>query len=205
LKLDRHFKKIIFKKKRGSEEGVKKRYAALVQWEDGKECDYILVKGFEYVRRDSSVVCKEIQYKMFELMLRKTKEDVLKYLREKLIEIRTGHYSYDDLATPKTLHKNPEDYPIPQDYVRGAIYSNKWLNMGIRDGDVVKMIYLKSLKGLPYTDVISVFSFKELKQDIVVDIEKVIEKTIKDKIEDLISLIGVSWKDLDSTQTRMSF
>jgi len=211
IKLDRYFKKIIFKRKKGTEEGVKKRYASRVIYEDGKEVDYLLIKGFEYVRRDSSNLCKEIQYKMFELMLKAGKEEVLKYLREKLKEIRSGRYALDDIATPKTLHKNPEDYPIPQDYVRGAIYANKWMNLGIRDGDVVKMLYIKKIFNLPYTDVLSVFSYHEIVNgkyisDIVtVDLEKTIEKTVKDKVEDLVSLIGVNWKDLDTTQTRMSF
>ncbi|MBU1037410.1 hypothetical protein KKF32_05335, partial [Patescibacteria group bacterium] len=46
LKVDRHFDHLLFK-------GVKKRYAGHVVWEDGKTVDYLHVKGFEYIRRDS--------------------------------------------------------------------------------------------------------------------------------------------------------
>ena len=203
IKLDRYFKKIIFKKKRGSEEGVKKRYAGLIIFEDNKEVDYIMIRGFEYVRRDASKVTKEMQLKIFELMLRKTKEDVLGYLRQKLNDIRSGVYSYDDLAIPKTLHKIPTQYDSPQDYVRGSIYSNKWLDMGITANDVVKVLYVKQIEGLPYTDVISAFGYREIKQKITPDVDKIIQKTIQDKIEDLVALIGIEWKEIEGKQSRM--
>jgi len=45
LKCDRYFGKLLFT-------GVKKRYAGHVIWEDGKDVDYLYIRGFEYVKRD---------------------------------------------------------------------------------------------------------------------------------------------------------
>jgi len=170
-------------------------------WEDGKDVDYIYVRGFEYVRRDASKLTKEIQHKMFELLLYKTKEDVLNYLRKRVTDIQSGKFSLEEIAVPKTLHKNPKDYSPPQDYVRGALYTNRWLSSDIHAEDVIKMFYVKSVgKGFPSTDVISVLSVEDLPSDIEIDIPLTIEKTIQAKIEDLMELVDLKWRDIFQRQ-----
>ena len=210
LKLDRYFSKILFKKKRERvdgkwvERGAKKRYAGRVIWEDGHEVDYLKIVGFEYVRRDSSKVTKRIQPTVFDLMLLKEPEDVKNYLKEEITKIRkgleSGDIGPDDIAIPVTLSKNPDRYDKPTDYVRGAKYCNKWFGTDIRGGDQVKMVYIKKIPGYPKTDVISYLSLSELPVEFEIDIDKMIDRNIRMKLEDVIDLIDLKWIDIFSTQ-----
>ncbi len=196
LKLDRFFSKIIFKRKKGENFGVKKRYAGRVTFEDNKDVDYLHIKGFEYVRRDASVVTKEVQHKLFDLILKEEVHEVVDYLKSIISKIENGEYSPDELAIPRTLHQNPKDYKKPSNYARGAIYSNEWFGTNIKREDRIRMLYIKKIKGYPSTDVVSVPTASVLPPETELDIPKIIEKTIKDKVEDLIELIGITWEEV---------
>ena len=41
--------------------GAKKKYAAHLVWEKGKERDELDIKGFDAIRRDNSLVTKNLQ------------------------------------------------------------------------------------------------------------------------------------------------
>jgi len=221
LKLDRYFRTIGFKKLRERvggqwiERGTKKKYFGRVIWEDNKECDYLLIKGFEYVRRDASVVTKAIQPSVFDLMLEETdieekKEKVTSFLYDEIERIKTdfeeGKITIDDIAIPKTLqqrlgaygrlNESGERIAIP-DYVRGSLYANEWFEAGIHGGDQVKMVYVKDIKGYPPTNVICYISKDDLPLDkIKVNLDKMLDRTVYGKLEDVISLIGLDWKQI---------
>lgn len=185
LKLDRVFGKVLFK-------GVKKRVAGHVIWEDGKECDYLYIQGFEYVRRDSSLLTRKVQRETFEQILRGNPEDLVKYLRDVVKKMKAGEYSLREIALKKTLHKKFEDYKSEVDYLRGAKYANKYLGADIRAGDTVYMLYVNRIQGKPSTDVICFMDIPNEK--IEINYSKMIERTIKGKVEDLLELVGVSWE-----------
>ena len=216
LKLDRYFEKILFKKVRErvngvwKERGAKKRYAGHVIFDDGKDVDYLKIVGFEQVRRDASKITKEIQPKVFNLMLRSDKDSVKNYLKDKITHItegyKSGEVTMDDLAIPKTLSKPLKEYGklkdgktigIP-DYVRGSIYCNKWFGTDIRGGDQIKMVYVKKIEGYPKTDVFCYLSSSEIPVKVVVDVEKMLDRTVKGKLEDVVDLIDLKWSDIVS-------
>ena len=220
LKLDRFFSWIIFKKIRERidgkwvERGAKKRYAGIVTYEDGKDCNYLKIVGFEYVRRDSPPLTKEIQKKVFGLVFSGKKDEVAEYLKDRIADIRARHKNrllgLDEIAIPVTLNQSLSSYGGKNirgsskgtpDYARGAIYSNEWLGTEIRGGDQVKMLYLKRIKGLPQTDVVCYLNTPPANIDI--DLDRMLDRIVKQKIEDVIDVIGISWDDVFSRKKNL--
>jgi DNA polymerase I len=195
MKLDVYFERML-------STGAKKRYAGLVVWEDGKKLEkpYVMVKGFEYVRRDASLLTKKLQKEMFEKILRgASRKDIIDYVHQVLVDIRDNKIPLDEIANRKTIHKAFASYkPIP-DFVRAAIYSRTQLGFDIRPSDSVKYIWVKSVEGKPRTDIVG-FLDANLLPNIQVDVAKVAEKTIHKKVEKLLSLIGVNWNEVQLHQ-----
>ncbi len=186
LKVDRHFDHLLFK-------GVKKRYAGHVVWEDGKTVDYLHIKGFEYIRRDSSLVTRAVQRETFEHLLRRGMGGLREFLTETLDKIHGGQYSLREIALSKGIRQRFEDYATKPDYVRAALWSNKYLNAGIRPGDQIYFTYVKRTPGYPSTDVVAFLDESIIPDDFVVDYDKMIERTIQGKVDELIAQGGLSW------------
>lgn len=217
LKLDRFYSVYGIKKitervgGKTIERGVKKRYFGKISWEDGKYCDYLAIKGFEYVRRDAPPITKKIQPTIFDFILNKKPEKVKDYLRTEVGSIKRKNtekkLSINQLAIPVTLNqpisaygglnKNGKQKGTP-DYVRGSIYSNEWFGTEIRGGDQVRMVYVKNIKGYPKTDVISYLTKEDLPEGIEVDIDKMIDRCIRSKVDEVIELIGLDWDSIFS-------
>jgi DNA polymerase I len=223
LKLDRFFSWIMFKKYREKidgewvERGVKKKYAGIVVFEDNKEVNYLKIVGFEYVRRDSPPITKRIQPKIFDMIFAGQKDKVGDFLKMELADVKRKYsediLNIDDIAIPVTLNQSLSSYGgknirggdigVP-DYARGAIYSNEWFGTEIRGGDQVKMVYIKDIKGYPKTDVISYLSITDIPAEFEIDLDKMLDRIVKQKIEDVIDVIGISWDEI-FTKTRNLF
>ena len=186
LKVDRHFERLLFK-------GVKKRYAGHVVWEDGKSVDYLHVVGFEYIRRDSSLVTRAIQKEVFEHLLRQGMDGLKEFLQGILKKFKSGGYSLREIALSKGIHKKFDDYKPKPDYVRGSIWSNKYLNAGIRKDDQVFMVYVKRTPGFPNTNVVCFLDEEIVPDNFVIDYNKMIDRTIKGKVDELIAQGGLPW------------
>jgi len=186
LKIDRHFDRLLFK-------GVKKRYAGHVVWEDGKTVDYLHIVGFEYIRRDSSLVTREVQKEVFEHLLRQGMIGLKEFLQGILKKVRSGGYSLREIALSKGIHKEFKDYKPKPDYVRGSIWSNKHLKAGIRKDDQVYMIYVKRTPGYPATNVVCFLDEETVPSSFVVDYDKMIKRTIEGKVDELIAQGGLPW------------
>lgn len=187
LKLDRFFSWIVYT-------GVKKRYAGWVTFEDGKPCDYLHIKGFEYVRRSSSLVTREVQREVFEHLLRRGIPGLREYLTKVVGVLRKGDRPIREIALNKNIKKKFEDYdPVPLQ-VRGALWANRYMDAQIVPGDQVYYVYVKRVPpGMRATDVISFLDEDTIPKGVVIDWQKMIEKTVKDKVEELISQGGLSW------------
>lgn len=216
LKLDRYFSIIGFKKKRERVDGkwtvrgAKKKYFGRVIYDGGKNVDYLKITGFEYVRRDSATITKRIQPKVFDMILNGEKEKVGNFLKEEVSRVRKefndGLLTVDDIAIPVTIGKSLDLYGKEKDgniigipyFVRGALYSNKWFGTDIQAEDQVKVIYVTNVDGCEKTDVISYLSLSDIPIKFDIDIDKMIDRNIRRKVEDVIELIDVSWDKLFS-------
>ncbi len=199
IKIDRFCKRILFT-------GKKKRYAAWVTEEGGKPCDYIYIVGFEHVRRDASEVTRKLQKKVFDLLLKGDVNEVIGHIRNTIKDMKGGKYSLNQITIPKTLNKNLEDYGkgkgggIP-DYVKGTLYSNKYFGTDIRGGDMVRMLYVNRIPGYPRTNVVCFLDEDELPVRPEVDMQRMVSRTIRMKIEKIIELAGLHWVRVEGTRS----
>ena len=140
LKVEKWGNPLIFtehkdKKKKG--EGRKKGWAMYVKYQDGLPVDYVVIKGFEYVKRDSSVICKFAQKATLYMMLKgvleekekkilkleeKDTKDVISIIRAIKENYKNGAYSIDEMAIPKRPGMDFKEYNPRPAFVRGAFY-----------------------------------------------------------------------------------
>jgi len=110
--------------------------------------------------------------------------------------MKNGKYAIDEVAIPKTIHKKFSEYKTKVDYLRGALYANKYFKFDIRPGEV---------PGYPPTDVVCFIDLDALPVKPVIDWDKMIDRTVKRKVEDLLSLIGLSWEQVKGMRRLTNF
>ena len=190
IKFERLAKRILFVAQKQGSGGAKKRYAAWIVKEGKEDVDYILVKGFDVIRRDSAKITRIAQQLCFELGLRGKKKELVEKINQIIRDVRAGKYSYEDLAIRKTLQKRLDAYKSNTEFVRGCRYAERYLGIKFYPGDLVKMLYVKRVVGKPTTDVICFLDETQLPA-IELDIDKIIEKTIIMKIDRLFKVLGL--------------
>ncbi len=107
LEFQGYYKAGLFVAKKESKKGAKKKYALL------DEKGNLIIKGFEYVRRDWCELAKEMQRKVLEIILResnikKAKEEVskiIKALKEKKVDVKK-------LVIYTQITRNLEEYEV---------------------------------------------------------------------------------------------
>jgi len=196
LKYEKYFATVFFT-------DAKKKYAYRCIWE-GKECDYIGFKGFEVVRSDYSKFTKQLMREVLELVLRKKFKELEKLIPKKVREFKKVPLS--EIAIPKGIDKPSfEAYNKLPHHVRGAIYSNTFFGENITPGMKVYYIYVKDVKGKPYTNVVS-FSdpekFDKYADLLVVDWRRMIKFSIEDRVKKIFNYLGIPLR-LDSNQTTL--
>lgn len=85
----------------------------------------------------------------------------------------------------------------PPIQIRSAYYSNRFLDTEFRGGSKPLRVWVKDMpEGFPKTDSIAFDNLTDLPDGMVVDWQKMLEATIKAKVEDLLSINGLSWVDI---------
>ena len=197
LKFERFCKYIIFV-------GVKKRYAARVIVEGGEKVDYVLIKGFEFVRSDTSRVTRSLQKDIIHFILYDEEKKIVPYLRKIIHNIRTGRFSLEEIAIRKTMRRDLESYEHEPDWIRGIKYAMKHLGIEFVQGDQIKILYVKRINGMPPTDIICFLDASQLPKGLVVDYDKIIEKTVKKKVEKFLKVVGLSWSNVIAGSSKSS-
>lgn len=164
LEIETYASRLFFK---GAEDGKsdqakKKRYAQLVEWNDDDlwlDEPELTIKGFEYVRSDVAPITKDVQYRVFESMMRMDSDSAeadIKHVIEEVIrdvttdkkEGGTSFYEHeDDIGIPFGIGQKLTEYGstdrTPQPPYRGAKYANKFIYGGdaIAEGDKPRYWY----------------------------------------------------------------
>ncbi|CAH9145538.1 unnamed protein product [Cuscuta epithymum] len=95
----------------------KKKYAAVkVQFKDGKPYEVIEKKGLDMVRRDWSLISKELgDFCLSQILSGGSCEDVVESIHNALVKVqedmRNGHVELEKYVITKSLTKPPEAYP----------------------------------------------------------------------------------------------
>ena len=209
IKQDRFYRKVLWIGGEKKGKGVKKKYMGHCVVDGNKKVDFIHTKGFEMIRGDSSKITRRLQADAGDAILRKGTEGLIERIQKLVKEIKEGKYSHNDVAIAKTLHKklnakNKKGQLTNIDYYRGARYGNKYLGFDIVAGDMVKMLYVKRVKGFPSTNVICYLDQDKL-PPIVVDYNKMIDRTVRKKVEKILKVGGMSWEAVEGIPPLESF
>jgi len=134
LEFDGYYPRGLFVMKKGEEHGAKKKYALIDEEGD------IKVTGFETIRGDWSEIAKDVQSKVFEIILRENDvEKALKYVREIVKKIREKKIDVEMMVIKKQLKKEIESYEAVGPHVSVA---KKLRDRGeyVSSGSVIKYV-----------------------------------------------------------------
>jgi len=200
---------------------VKKRYAARLVYEKGKITDQIYIRGFETRRSDASIISKDLQNNIFKKILyaenvEEVNKEIITYIRDliaqfpdrPLSEIAIPCGFSKDLSAYGGLNKNGGKKGLDPE-VRGAIYSNTHLFTNFGSNTKAKMLYINKIEGtdsigepLPHTEVI-VFEDEAKLPKVEVNYEKMIDATVRKKIERILSVAGIDWNQIVGEEQSM--
>ncbi len=193
--------------------GNKKRYAGNVINQGGQKIDVITITGFETRRSDASQFSRTLQHHVFDMLLKqdKSKDEVLRYIGDEIERIRQGKFTFDEIGIPKGMSREPEDYGklviekgialederghalrtgVPAN-IRGAKYAQNIL--GIQISSKPKMLYIKRMpEKYPQTDVLCFDEDIQVPPGTEIDIEKMLIKLVKDKVDSIFDALGWS-------------
>lgn len=208
LGAETHYFSIKFEKiyRRFFQAGRKKRYAGHLVWKEGKEVDMIDIVGFEMKRSDSSQVTKEVQQHVMELILRGSgKAAVKSYLGGVIKKYRKGEYSLEEIGIPGGINKSLDSYRTKDAHIRGAEYANNHLGTGFVSGSKPKRVYIRTVTGpYPKTDVVCFEYADQVPGEFVVDLEKMLNRSVEQPISRIIEAVGWSWQEMDPSHTTLA-
>ncbi|TQQ82020.1 DNA-directed DNA polymerase [Halonotius roseus] len=232
LNADAHRFQIEFEKlyRRFFQAGRKKRYAGHIIWKEGKDVDDIDITGFEYKRSDIAPITKRVQKEVIETIvtgddMEADREEVRGYLTTVIEEFLNGERSADEIGIPGGIGKRLDAYETPTAQVRGAQYANLLLGTNFDRGSKPKRLYLKDVhssffrrmedeEGLDPRqdplygefkrdpDVICFEYADQLPEEFEIDLEKMLEKTLKGPISRVIEALDMSWDEIKTGQTQ---
>ncbi|MFA5303979.1 MAG: DNA-directed DNA polymerase [Candidatus Nanoarchaeia archaeon] len=120
LKFEGFFETGIFVSKKAEKKGAKKKYA-LYSKKEGMQ-----IKGFEFVRRDSSIIAKELQESTLKaVLIDKDKQKALNILKTAISDIKAGKVSIEKCAILTRMTKDSGNYSNVGPHVAAVIKAQK--------------------------------------------------------------------------------
>jgi DNA polymerase I len=126
LDLEGFYPRGIFVSKKDGTKGAKKKYALL------NEAGKINITGFETIRGDWSVLAKEVQHRVFELILKENdKVKAVQYVKDIIKDIRDRKIPLEKMIMGRQLRKDLSEYEAVGPHVAVAkIMQQRGLHVG---------------------------------------------------------------------------
>jgi len=185
---------------------AKKRYVGNLIWLDGQiikrkdgsdKNGQLLYKGVEMKRSDSAWITKQVQRKVFTMLGDgEPTHEIREYLQGVVDKFTGEKYDLMKIGIPKGLQQEFYEYETDSPWLRGSIYSNDNLGTNFGKGSKPKVIYIKKVRGTVYppTDCVCIdFDHPTIPGDFVVDWEKMAEKTVRNKVDDIMDALDIDW------------
>ena len=186
--------------------GKKKRYCGLLTWKEGKQTRKVDIVGFETKRSDSPKITRDAMKLLIESVLEgKPYTEIQIALSEIIRKYRAGGYSLDEIGIPGGIGKALEDYETQDAQVRAAVYSNTYLGTNFGKGSKPKRLYIKNVVSkYPRTDVVAFEYADQIDRNIfIVDIDTMMEKTLKTPLSRIMEPLGYLWSDFDGAEPNL--
>jgi len=198
IKEDRFAKTTLFIEKKGTGVGAKKRYGQRIVREGGEPCDYILVKGFEYVRGNTSEVTRKLQKEVIDDILMDNITELTTKIKTIMDSIKSNKYSLDDITIPINLSQPFTEKKVSGEYYNGAIWNNMYIGESIIPGDLVRYFKAKSTGSLPHNEWVSYLEQSAVtSRGVVPDYDWIINRTLRSPLERILASVGISWDHVE--------
>lgn len=193
---------------------AKKRYVNHYIYKDGSEADGINIKGFGLKRSDISKFSKKFQENIFNIILKDPISEINKNLANLYRKLKKDVITVPliEIGIPKGFSKDPRDYKVQNLNTKAVIYSQKYLGLAdIRSTKPLIYSVKRMQKGskLPFTESIAIDpesedQLKLLKENFIIDYNKMIPKLIDKQIEEIFKSLGTSLEEASSRTKQKS-
>jgi len=195
LKVEKMYRRILFKKDSSGKKAAKKRYAGHLIWEEGDDYtnDRVLnYKGLELKRSDQAQLTRDcLKHYLEILLIDGDTEGAANYVRKVYKDVKSGKYDVMDVSIPKNARNvlfSGKDTP----WTRGIHNTKKLFNYNIKDGAKPRLLYLQRD---PYEicidDELDIGDYKKM-----IDWDETAEKIITMKLKSYVESTGISWNKI---------
>lgn len=207
LKLEKIYRTLMFKKKAGSEEAAKKRYAGVLVWKDGKdlttEAPKVDYTGLEVKRSDTAPISRQLMKDFFDaVLIHNDKQAAATLVRTIYRNMLQGKIPLKEAAIPKGITKGKSHMqPGSSPWIRGKENGRKLLNIKFGNKKP-KLLYCT---GQP--DVICIdddVDEQQVLKVVTVDWSTMAMKTVEMKMKSLLESIGLDWDTEINNQQPLS-
>jgi len=179
FKFEKIYKRILLQKK--------KRYAGLLIWKEGQECNIVEIKGFESRRSDSPQVIRDFQKLLLSRIIR-GEEEIDDFVIDFMKNIKS--LPKWKLGFPVGINRDIDEYKTNPIHIRAAKYSMKYHDLDLQYGDKIYYIFVKNPLGKMKTDVIAYTeTSKNILDEYDLDFGKIIQRAIM-KIKPIYDTLG---------------
>ncbi|MBR9677675.1 MAG: hypothetical protein GOU97_00025 [Nanoarchaeota archaeon] len=187
------YKKGLFISKKSDLVGAKKKYALL------DEHGNLVIKGFEYVRRDWSPLAKKIQLKVLKKVLAENaSKNAVKLVKNELKKLRLGKTPLKELIISVQLKKKLENYSSIGPHVAAAMKAEK-KGYFINPGMLVQFIIIKGEGSVSE----KAFIYEQVKkEDLKYDPEYYVYKQVLPSVKRILDALNVKEEKYLSSQSK---
>jgi len=195
LELEGFFPRGIFVSRKRNMKGAKKRYALID--ENGR----IIVKGFEFVRRDWSEISKKTQHEVLKAILKEgNKKKAVQVIKNVINNLRKNKIKLDDVIIYTQLRKNIESYASIGPHVAAAIKAKK-AGYNIFPGMMMKYVVTKGKGSISERSFIYEQALNEKKE---YDPDYYINNQVLPAVKNILAVLSINEKEvLDQDQTSL--
>lgn len=196
VKLEKIYRRIVFKRKGDSDEAAKKRYAGHLIWKDGFAKDELDYTGLEIKRSDTAPITKELLEKFFDAVLLKDDMDEAKRVVVEYEEkVRKGLVSVYEVAIPKGMS---DGVKVEGAHVKGARVGEEVFGIHFDQVNKPRLIYTKR----PYDQICVDESVTDdrILEAVEVDWEKMCDRVVVKKTKSLLESLGFDWNEVVNGQ-----
>lgn len=185
LEYEGHYPSGIFVGAKAGPYGAKKKYALL------DEKGLIKIKGFETIRRNWSIIAKEVQQELLNIILKENDiEKALKFVRQKITDLKDKKIANEKVVISTVLQKDTSDYSSVGPHVAVA-NRLKAQGVDIGKGSVIKFIITEG-KGI----IRDKAKFPEEVEEGKYDADYYINHQIIPSVEQIFAVLGYDKEDL---------